>query len=258
MALLAPASKQASMHASPRWRPVDKVELRSQARLISAAINETGNNESWRQLLRLLRMLGFATVERLANQAIAIEANGGEPTFDGSRRRTLGGIFFRLGKEQAKAEGFLPESPAPPPPLPKMKLDWEQRIVPISQAQRQPGEATTLNITVTGRPGSIIRRNGVVTTIVRGPSRAPSLPKQLPSVNPADTSFALLIQEKQWNRIEQQLAANPDDLLIAKGLPTFDPELQGITVLVQSATTTQLERVREQARAAATTGSTAV
>jgi hypothetical protein len=49
---------------------------------------------------RIVQTLGPDRALELLNQAVAVESQGGLMLLDGSRRRTLGGVFFRLVREQ--------------------------------------------------------------------------------------------------------------------------------------------------------------
>ena len=49
---------------------------------------------------RIVQTLGSDRTLQLLAQAQAVEAQGGLMVLDGSRRRTLGGVFFRLVREQ--------------------------------------------------------------------------------------------------------------------------------------------------------------
>lgn len=51
-------------------------------------------------LMLLVKRLGTAYVEELAQLALAIHAAGGMQHLDGSAPRTVGGIFFRLAKDK--------------------------------------------------------------------------------------------------------------------------------------------------------------
>jgi hypothetical protein len=52
------------------------------------------------QIDQIVQVLGTPTVEELCGQAEAIQAAGGERLANGTRKRTLGGIFFRLARER--------------------------------------------------------------------------------------------------------------------------------------------------------------
>jgi PHAX RNA-binding domain len=48
---------------------------------------------------RIVQTLGPERALQLLNEAVAVESQGGLMLLDGSRRRTLGGVFFRLVRE---------------------------------------------------------------------------------------------------------------------------------------------------------------
>jgi phosphorylated adapter RNA export protein len=51
-------------------------------------------------LRRIVQTLGPERALQLLEQAVTVEAEGGLLVVDGSRRRTPGGVFFRLVREQ--------------------------------------------------------------------------------------------------------------------------------------------------------------
>ncbi len=53
------------------------------------------------QVQRIINTVGKDRAQRLASQATEIESHGGMQVCDGSRRRTVGGIFFYLCREVA-------------------------------------------------------------------------------------------------------------------------------------------------------------
>ncbi len=111
------------------------------------------------------------------------------------------------------------------------------------------GEATTVQITVIGRPARVVARGDVASVTLRS-AKVPSLPKELPALR-QPTGYAVFIARKQWHKVAQP-ATDPADLFIAEGYPTVDPRFNGITVLVTQATTKplqQAQRQREQAPA---------
>jgi hypothetical protein len=49
-----------------------------------------------RQIRRMLHTIGPERTQTFVEQALAVEANGGMLLPDGSRKHTLGGVFFHL------------------------------------------------------------------------------------------------------------------------------------------------------------------
>jgi hypothetical protein len=66
---------------------------------IVSMLNETAPDPR-RQIRRIVAKLGPARTHALAQEALRIEAAGGQVIPDGRRRRTVGGIFFHLVKQQ--------------------------------------------------------------------------------------------------------------------------------------------------------------
>ena len=67
---------------------------------------------------RIVQTLGPDRALQLLEQAVAVESQGGLMRLDGSRRRTLGGVFFRLAREQstpAERSRIWPWKPKPKP-----------------------------------------------------------------------------------------------------------------------------------------------
>ena len=70
--------------------------------LITQIATTLGETESvpLMHIRRIIQTLGPERALQLLEQAQTVEAQGGLMLFDGSRRRTLGGVFFRLVREQ--------------------------------------------------------------------------------------------------------------------------------------------------------------
>ena len=71
--------------------------------LVQGIAAELGETEDVAQILikRIVRTLGEERTRELVRHAKVVEEQGGMLVPDGSRRRTLGGVFFKLAKEQA-------------------------------------------------------------------------------------------------------------------------------------------------------------
>ena len=76
---------------------------------------------------RLIEKRGQEFVEHYVTEAIRLEETGGLMTLDGSRRRTVGGIFFRLIKEQLTEAEWRYISPMPNQVAKKKKKEWEKK-----------------------------------------------------------------------------------------------------------------------------------
>jgi hypothetical protein len=150
---------------------------------------------------------------------------------DGSRKRTLGGVFFRLVRDQVseterrtiwpyptwqqrKQHRKAPEQTTQPPALPLFQ--WEQADEVITEISQQLGEATTVKVTLIGRPGEIVERQGVIILAMKS-TAAPSLPKGLPIPPAQPTNYLVFISQKQWRKVADTIK-NPADKLIIEGL----------------------------------------
>ncbi|MCG8416434.1 MAG: hypothetical protein MJE77_00660 [Proteobacteria bacterium] len=198
------------------------------------------------QIRLIVAKLGVGRAQELVDRARQIEIEGGTMTRDGSRRRTLGGVFFSLAREQIGH---------PMTPHPAQRLPWKQAVeIALDAAASEGGEATSVKIVLIGRPGQVVKRDKVVVTTMYNLKR-PSLPKQLPKLSGADveTPYTVFITAKHWRKVAEPLNSDREDRLIVEGYPFLDPDIKGICVFAKSATTTALQRaLREQQRARAT------
>ncbi|MDP9375953.1 MAG: phosphorylated adapter RNA export RNA-binding domain-containing protein [Chloroflexota bacterium] len=211
------------------------------------------------QLARAVAVLGEDRVRALLAATLALEERGGLLLPDGSRRRTPGGVFFHLVRAQASPEER--RRIFPPRPLQQRRpgpardagvsqvpgvpaFTWDDYPAVVAEVQRELGEATSVKITVIGRPARVVER-GDVTIVALRSEQVPSLPKGLPAPANPTTDYAVLIACKQWQKVAQA-ARDPQDLLIVEGYPTLDPRFAGITVLATQATTKQLQQARRQ------------
>ena len=74
--------------------------------LVKGIAGELGETEGVAQVLikRIVRTFGEERTRQLVRHAKVIEEQGGMLVPDGSRRRTLGGVFFKLAKDAATPE----------------------------------------------------------------------------------------------------------------------------------------------------------
>jgi len=81
--------------------------------------------------------------------------------------------------------------------------------------------------------------------------KVPDLPKGLPEP-PAATRYTVVIARKQWAKVAEALAADPEDAAIIEGYAALDPRVEGIGVYATSVTTKHLQAAKRAAMAAAT------
>ncbi len=213
-------------------------------------------------LTKVLRTLGADRCRAILTETLQHETAGGMLTKDRTRRRTPGGVFFQLVKERATpqerrwlfprpaAQHPRAQRPAQPQVHPQI-LTWDAvRTMSETLAIAPAGEARTMTLTLIGRPGQVETRGQVVVFRMQG-KRPATLPRGLPPVpNTAPLTWTVMVAQRQWNRVKDSLAANPDDQLIIEGYPA----MQGTqhVLRAQSCTSVALQRAQKQAQRAQT------
>ncbi len=220
------------------------------------------------QVGRVVGRLGADRARAFLTRTQEIEAAGGLMLPDGSRHRTPGGVFFHLvraddtlsredrvsifpsqfgrnGRKKATSAAPTPATPAPSTsaPSPTWADDDYRRI--IAALQHETGRATTVKITVIGRPGAAVEQ-GQAIAVALVSEKAPDLPKGLPTP-PAGTRYTVFVAHKQWGKIAEALAADPEDAAIIEGYAALDPRVEGIAVYATSATTKRLQATKRAA-----------
>jgi len=109
-----------------------------------------------------------------------------------------------------------------------------------------PREARTVKVTIIGRPGEIVERQGVIILGMRS-TTLPSLPKGLPAPPAQPTNYLIFISQKQWRKVAAALD-KPEDTLIIEGYPIYHPRFTGITVYATQVTTKLLQVAKRQAQ----------
>lgn len=229
--------------------------------LTAATLAEVLQEENVPLLRQVLLVLGAARTADLLMQTLQCEADGGMLTKDGTRRRTPGGTFFQLVRQQASPKErrrLFPQlapqpgqgQAQPQPPLPV--LTWEEVPAIIETLATAPaGEARTMKVTLIGRPGKVETRQQCVVFRIQGKPPGP-LPKGLPPV-PAQPplTWTVMVALRQWNRVKESLAANQEDQLILEGYPL----MQGTqpVLLAQSCVSMLQQRALKQAQQQAET-----
>ncbi len=244
----------------------DRATINGIAGEIAAQLGETENGVRW-QIGRALRVIGEERTRAFVAQALEVEAAGGMMLPDGSQRHTLGGVFFRLMREQLMGDEasrqaayriFRPHGSkgrggqkAPKDKSAPAAYDWTAFSADAAEAMSEVGEISTVKLTVIGRPGKVVERGDVALVAMRS-EKVPSLPKGVPAPASPTVDYMVLVGIKQWRKVAQALAADPADKVIMEGYPTVQPEFAGITVYATSATTTGIQAGKRAAQTVTT------
>jgi hypothetical protein len=239
--------------------------ITSTAAEIAAQLGETAPGAR-ATIWRTVRTIGPERAQAFVAQALDVDANGGLLVPDGSRRRTLGGIFFYLVRTQVTDDEAMqinrawrwqqwkhrqpakPKAPAAPAPPPLPPFVWEEAAPIIAELTTNVGAATTVNVTVIGRPSQVVERQGVIILALRS-TKAPTLPKGLPPLPSTPTTYMIFVQQKQWNKVREAMQ-NADDALIVEGYPVHEPRFAGITVYATHVTTKALQAAKRKEQVA--------
>jgi hypothetical protein len=254
--------------APPAPAPAETTSERHGARAMSAAaqalaaeittaLDETAPDPVG-QIARAVDRLGAERARAFLTQVQDIEAGGGRMLPDSSRRRTPGGLFFLLVRQSAdvsrRDKGYIfpqlfqqkkpraatGDNAAAVPASVAWTDDTYQALT--QQLQQEPGRATTVKITVIGRPGAAVEQGqAVVLALVS--EKVPAVPKGLPEP-PASTRYTVFVARKQWAKVAEALAADPEDAAIIEGYAALDPRVEGIAVYATSATTKRLQAAK--------------
>jgi len=227
------------------------------ARGIAAVLGET-MPPPIRTITRVVDRLGPDRARALLGQALTSEASGGLLLPDG-RRRTPGGVFFFLVRQSPDVTpderayifplrpGHPPTEAAPPPTPPRPPTPWTDDTYHELMATLQPdeGRATTVKISVIGRPGAAVEQGQAVALALTS-EKVPDLPKGLPTP-PAGTRYTVFVAPKPWAKAAEALAADPEDATIIEGDAALDPRVEGIAAYATSATTKRLQAAKPAA-----------
>lgn len=248
------ATAQLSEHQQSRlWPPKEALQK------YAKRLDET-SYEATQKIANVVTLLGFERVDKLIDEAAAIFAGEGMLVADGSRKRTLGGVFFALCKQQfrprdwPKLMGALPpfakakkDVPAPIPTITlgpisaNIQFDWESRDEVIKSLVFS--EARKVKITLTGRPENVVDKGSSVVFGMQD-RKVPDLPKGLPIPPASASKYVVYVTAKQWKKVSPALA-DPEDILIIEGWCQLDIQTKCIAVFATNATSRALQATQK-------------
>jgi len=242
----------------------------SQAETAAMIADQLGETEELvcAQILSVVQALGRTQSRKFLQESQQVEETGGMMVQDGSRRRTLGGIFFHLVYTKGRPKrGRLPKrsgtldlersaqkEATQEQPVVVIPFFWQDRIAAIEEAEQQKGSAS-VKVTVVGRPGKIVDRGQCIVTVMES-NKVPALPKGLPTPPAGATKYVVYIASKQWKKVAESLN-DPEDVLIVEGFPTMDEQTRSIAVFATNTTTKLLQKAQKEAQKAKSEGAPA-
>jgi hypothetical protein len=222
-------------------------DVQKEAQKLAESLGES-DDKPIKQITQLIETCGIEFVKKISEETDNIELKGGLKTYDNKHRRTKGGVFFLLAKEQMDATlrqeifpnstenssgGFTPSG-----------IEWAERVRYLKPLLSDPGKVNNLTVTLIGRPGKVHIEGGtVMTAIVQSNIKAPPYPKGVPLFESVEktTCYYVFMSLKHWKKVKTALE-DTTDMLIVEGTSVFDPEIGGICLLTTRVSTKGLER----------------
>lgn len=197
-----------------------------------------------RLIADIITVMGSEAVQALLEETRQIEASGGLMVKNGSRRRTMGGVFFFLARQRMDPEQrqrLFPPARRQPEVHP---LRWSERESVIQQLDRV-GEVTDVRVKLMGYPGDIQRKGQTVVTQMVHLGGGGTLPRGLPEMPSEPTVYTVYMAAKQWQQVESALRRS-DRWLVIDGQSAYDPVIPGIAVFATQVATQRPSSVPER------------
>jgi cold shock CspA family protein len=215
--------------------------LREQQRVAGEIADQLGETEAEprEQIERIVQHLGIDTAQAWLRDTQAIEAAGGIMLADGSRRKTPGGVYFKLVRDNLTKTQMI--SIFYPDYEQTFPLDEQELTERLAGAEQWPlAVAQRCSFSLVGRPARIAPPDTpaeipyVVFELVADPEGVPGFNKALPPVTQT-TTFRVLAPTSQWPRIAAVLVENPDARILVHGFPAPDPRTPGTIIVYATA-----------------------
>jgi PHAX RNA-binding domain len=254
------------MDRAPDEQPGDQSQplqlTRAERELARRIAYELGERQPGQQALirRIVHALGTDLSLVFLREAQKTERQGGMLLADGKTRRTKGGVFFRLVKDQAPQHGYpnistlfwqrpQRKGPPPPPTSPKERPDpltWPERLgILAALAEGNTGMITTAVLKVIGKAGEHHDHPGGCTVLRLTSTIQPAVPRGVPTPQDTPTVYVVYLGSRLWGRIAKA-AADPEDEIIVEGFPQIDTETGTIALYARKTTSKKLEAERFQ------------
>ena len=183
---------------------------------------------------KIVNAIGIERVNEYLQKTLTIEAESGMMTRDGERRRTPGGGFFYVVKDnlsKAEQKQIFPKMPGTQIKKKVIQaVSWEDAQKIAVAINQTPGKGATVKLTLVGRPKKVAKAGeGAVVVSLQGKPPG-ALPKGLPVPPETGITWAVFIVNKQWNKVKDSMSQNANDSLIVEGYPLVDKNGVGIVL----------------------------
>lgn len=244
------ASQKPAKQKYRHWLPPHEWKAANE---IADLLNET-EKQSRRQIVFVVKDMGLEFAQAILQETLAIEAEGGMMLPDGSRRRTPGGVFFKLVRNRVppkiRYQIFRPQPPTPPSPSQPTAststfawADRQQIVAPLLEAA---GTVATAKAVLVGSPEHIQYQAEYVVFQLTETTPMPAVPNGVPRPELTPSTCTVYVAMKQWKRVEEA-AVDPEDALIIEGVRAYNPESPRITLYATNITSKRLQaKKREQ------------
>ena len=220
---------------------MEREEIKSLAEELAEELNET-KPQPKRQIELLLEHMGEEFVRTKIEEAKKVEADGGMMVDDGSRRRTLGGVFFYVAKLDVPIDRRLLIFPNFGQAKRGKVIEWHERHEYVDKLldADEHGDMQYVKTMVQGRPGKIeIMDNSVVTTIQHIHRRIP-MPRGVPFPPDTPMTYVIYMSLRHWEKVKESLEKYNSDKLIAEGTCIWDDETETFAVFANYVTTRRM------------------
>jgi hypothetical protein len=216
-----------------------------------------------KQIDVIIEKFGVDSAVAMLRETLDIEANGGMMISEGTRRRTLGGIFFHLARERADpteryqlSQSYILKNMRQTGEwTPDVPRRYKLRIKGYLELVKNPGEVKGVKIILTGRPGRLQTYKDLIVTTMQGTGIPNQFPKGVPQPPSTPTNYVIYISAKQWKKVAEAMQ-NPEDSLIIEGYCNLDPDTKAIAVYATALTTRLIRGALKEKQKADTTTKT--
>ena len=135
--------------------------------------------------------------------------------------------------QQRPAAETLPTSPD--------DLQWDERESILEELENEIGTATSVKITIIGRPAEPHIQGNTVVLMMQHITRSHQFPQGVPQPDPFPMNLAVYMHARHWERVSSRLSNDPQDVLVVEGLLALDMDAVNVAVFATSVATRSMQ-----------------